>query len=501
MTKQELIKELAIRACEGRLAFFIGAGFSKAVMGQYASGPKKGKDRALSWIDLLSEVAKRFGVENVIPYEKCVHPFDCPQIASVMVKEIHGKSGAPIEECEARVKDCVCQLTNWYPNKNRKVGWADIFDAIHPSVIVTTNYDHVLEDLLEENAVSLSSTDALPTSFDEEYLIYHIHGVRNRPDDIVLTREDYIEAMRPFSYRQIRLTTLLRENSVLYLGYGRNDLNILSALDVAQQTFPDLKDGCFSSIHVQVERDGVGADEIVESMLSNKAIALHVFKTREIKTFLFELAGACKDREKEILTEYDFFERLKKLVSAEDSRGNKKQLQQRRVDIFNVFENNVKLLNEPTKVGRRMAYAFDDFIKEHYRDLFAEAHHPGNWERYADMWALLYAYFSMFSPRYMPHDGEAHNQPMPYTRRFGYALGWFNGLARFVGTEKGMSRQAWDCFIEDWPKLSQNVKELIVLSANRSGYNQILDLIKRSPYKNDLTLNDDLTVNKSARNS
>lgn len=61
MTKIELIKELAERACEGRLAFFVGAGFSKAVMGKYSSGPLKGRDRALSWMDLLREVAKSFG--------------------------------------------------------------------------------------------------------------------------------------------------------------------------------------------------------------------------------------------------------------------------------------------------------------------------------------------------------------------------------------------------------------------------------------------------------
>ncbi len=157
---------------------------------------------------------------------------------------------------------------------------------------------------------------------------------------------------------------------------------------------------------------------------------------------------------------------------------------QRRTNIRNAFENTVKLLNTPTSLGRKIARKFDDHIKEYYRDLSEKAHQRGNWEWYADMWALLFAYFSMFSPRYAPSEGDMFNAPTPYTRRFAYAIGWFNSLAYWIGENKGKSKLAWDWFKEDWPKLPPELKEMIVQSAERKGYIQIADLLKRAGFEN-----------------
>ena len=484
MTKIELIKELAERACEGRLAFFVGAGFSKAVMGKYSSGPLKGRDRALSWMDLLREVAKSFGVESAVPCKKCTSPMDCPQIASDIVRRLHGKHTEwTLEDCEREIKDSVCRLVNWYPNREHMSEWPKYFEAIRPSIIITTNYDHVLETLLEGQAASFSSKDTLPITFDEKYLIYHMHGVRNRPDDIVLTREDYIEALRPFSYRQVRLTTLLRENSVLYIGYGKNDLNILSAFDVAQQTFSDIKDDRIQKIHVQVEYDVQQDGVVTESPSENDALPSYSIKVSDLKIFFKELSDACNAYSDSIRRDYAFVESLKSLTFTKDGDGHKKTFEQRKADIFNVFENGVKLLNTPTKLGHKIAAEFDDFIKDHYRALRDQSHRPGNWEAYADMWSLLYAYFSMFSPRYEPQASDKFNKPMPYTRRFGYALGWFNALAYWIGPEQSQSHQAWKSFVEDWPRLPESIREIIKSSAVRSGYLNILNLLERAKGK------------------
>ena len=484
--KQKLVSELAIKASEGRLALFVGAGFSKAVMGKYTSGPLKGEDRALSWIDLLWKVARHFGIEDVVPWKDCKKPLDCPQIASELIKRLHEKNpDKDVETCNVMIKNYVCQLTDWYPDKVQKKEWPKIFAAIRPAVIVTTNYDHVLESLLEERAVSYSSTDTLPTSLDEDYLIYHVHGVRNRPDDIVLTREDYIEALRPFSYRQVRLTTLLRENSVLYLGYGKNDLNVVSAIDIAQQTFPDVSGRRASSIHVQIERDVNCDTAVVELPSSNKAIRSYVIKAHDIKEFLLELAKECKNNADEVSHEYERnFSSLQSLLKEVDYQGINKRFSQRRANIYNAFENTVKLLNTPTLLGRKIARKFDDYIKGYYRALDANARKPGNWEGYADMWSLLFSYFSMFSPQYAPREGDVFNAPTPYTRRFVYAIEWFNALAYWIGDAKGKSKLAWSCFKEDWPKLPLEVKEMIVQSANRRGYKQIDDLLKRAGFEN-----------------
>lgn len=486
-TVETITEMLAEHACEGRLIFFVGAGFSKAVVGKYDSGPVKGQDRALSWIDLLREVAVHFRIEKTVPPAVACNSLDCPQIASEMVKALHQNNiGKDLTDCERQIREYVCELTDWYPNKDQKIGWAEIFDAIRPVAIITTNYDHVLEELLEEDAISFSSTDTLPTSFDEKYLIYHIHGVRNRPDDLVLTRQDYVEALRPFSYRQVRLATLLRENSVLYLGYAKNDINILSALDTAKEAFSDVKKNGIN-LHIQVLYDDSDDMVQVDSESGEGIIQSYSIKTSNIKSFLYKLSGICNDKREQIRKEYnDLIQKLESLRKEGEFISKQDEAMRRHSDIIKIFEDSVKLLNSPTKLGRLFAPKFDYAIKKYYRKLNYQAKDCGNWQRYADMWAVLYAYFLMLSPKYAPKAGERFDKPIPYTRRFKYAIGWFNNLAWFIGPETGKARMAWDWFCTDWPMLSPETRKIIANSANRSGYNNIINLLRRAEFNKDI---------------
>ena len=81
LSAEEITEKLAERACEGRLIFFVGAGFSKAVVGKYETGLFEGQDRALSWIDLLRKVASHFHIEETFPAEECysvdLEPMPC----------------------------------------------------------------------------------------------------------------------------------------------------------------------------------------------------------------------------------------------------------------------------------------------------------------------------------------------------------------------------------------------------------------------------------------
>ena len=480
-SKEDIIEMLAECACEGRLILFVGAGFSKMVVGKYSTGPMTGQDRALSWIDLLRKVATHFHIEETVPPKETGCSLDCPQIASEMIKALHKRTGVgELKDCERQIKEYVCELTDWYPNKNQKKGWTQVFKAIRPAAIITTNYDHVLEELLEGTAISFSSTDTLPTSFDEKYLIYHIHGVRNRPDDLVLTRQDYIEALRPFSYRQIRLTTLLRENSVLYLGYGKNDINILSALNTAQKSFSDIKKNS-ANLHVQVLYNGTGDAVQVDKESGNEIIQSYSIKIADVKDFLCDLSKRCNYKRKQIQTEYsNLLQRLDLWIKDGESPVKRKEAIRRHSEIINMFENNVKQLNSPTKLGRLFVPKFDYTIKKYYRNLKSQASERNNWQRYADMWATLFAYFFMFSPMYAPQNGDNYNKPIPYTRRFKYAIGWFNDLAWHIGSGTGKSHLAWDWFLNDWKKLSPEIRRIIINSANRNGYKNILDLLSRA---------------------
>lgn len=60
--------------------------------------------------------------------------------------------------------------------------------------------------------------------------IYHIHGVCNIPDSIVITNEDYAYMFRPNDYRQARLPFLMKESLVIMIGYALGDLNVITAV-------------------------------------------------------------------------------------------------------------------------------------------------------------------------------------------------------------------------------------------------------------------------------
>lgn len=489
LTTHEIIEKLAECACEGRLIIFVGAGFSKMVVGEYDTGPLKGQNRALSWIDLLLKVAQDLQIGDAVPCPECDKPIDCPQIASEMVKALYQKNTGKksLADCEHQIKEYVCELTDWYPDKNQKKGWLDIFNAICPSTIITTNYDHVLEELLEDKAISLSSTDTLPTLCEAKFLIYHIHGVRSRPDDLVLTRQDYIEALRPFSYRQVRLTTLLRENSVLYLGYAKNDMNILSALDTAQETFSDIKRNT-ENLHVQIVYEKTEDTMLVNQEIAEGTIHTFLLKTSDVKNVLFDLSDACKKRREQVEKRYkESIDKLKSLMDNYDVSGSPKDAGQRHSDIVNAFNNCVIILNEPTKLGRRFAYEFDSYIKGYYRGLKRSSKMKNNWNEYAYRWALLYAYFFTLTPHWDTHADNISYKAIPYTRLFKYAIGWLNDLARFIGAEIGEANLAWDWFCKDWPTISLEIRQIIIRSTTRKGYKNFRQLLLRAGFEQNIS--------------
>ena len=58
MDTKQLLQKLAEQAYEGKLLLFVGAGFSKCVVGN---------DIALSWLQLLRKVADKFDIkENIV---------------------------------------------------------------------------------------------------------------------------------------------------------------------------------------------------------------------------------------------------------------------------------------------------------------------------------------------------------------------------------------------------------------------------------------------------
>lgn len=226
-TREEVLRFISNSASFGNLGVFIGAGFSKAVLNDEFDYI------ALSWGELLNEVAKKLGIDyNTIQKDGVSYP----DIASVMCQMHCEINKISYEESLRILKRQIADLTSWYPDLDKRKEFSAYLKTLGPSWIITTNYDLVIESLLTGIAIPLGPNDPLvaPTSVIP---VYHLHGIRTNPEEIIIVQEDYVTLFRPNEYRQIKLALTIRESTTLIIGYGLGDVNVLTALDWSKNVF------------------------------------------------------------------------------------------------------------------------------------------------------------------------------------------------------------------------------------------------------------------------
>ena len=213
----------------GNLGMFIGAGFSKAVIGD--DFPP-----ALGWLELIKEASEKFEIE--FPNDEELVGVSLPELATSVCKRLAIKKNIDYVEAKRLFKKEICNLSNWLPSEERAIEFRRIFDILNPAWIVTTNYDLVLETLLTGRCKSLSPINYL--SAPKNIIpIYHLHGTRLDSESIIITQEDYIPLFRPNEYRQAKLAMTIRESTTLILGYGLGDVNVLSAVDWSKNIYTE----------------------------------------------------------------------------------------------------------------------------------------------------------------------------------------------------------------------------------------------------------------------
>ncbi|WP_088840549.1 SIR2 family protein [Listeria sp. ILCC797] len=222
--REEVFEKLFNAHSYGNLGLFIGAGFSKAMA-----------DEALGWYDLIKEAS--IVLELHMPEGENLIGLSMPELATLLCKQLADrKSYDDYAEAKNTFKEEICLLANWLPKEDKIELLKKLFDEIKPSWIVTTNYDLVLETILTGKSKSLGPLDYL--SAPKGIIpIYHLHGVRNDPESIIIVQEDYVPLFRPTEYRQSKLAMTIRESTTLVLGYGLGDVNVLSAVDWSKNLY------------------------------------------------------------------------------------------------------------------------------------------------------------------------------------------------------------------------------------------------------------------------
>lgn len=208
------------------LGLFIGSGFSKALLFNHPHS------KTYSWAELLQKAADDMGITRKVLEEG--RPY--PEVASVLCQEYVKIKSVSYQEAERTLKFKIAELVNVAPTKVVVDEYEEIFKRLNPNWIVTTNYDFIIEQILHEKAFPINPRDSyLKTKTFTP--IYHIHGSISDPESIVITNEDYTHTLRISDYRHARLPFLIKESTVLMIGYSMNDLNVLSAVDYSKNVY------------------------------------------------------------------------------------------------------------------------------------------------------------------------------------------------------------------------------------------------------------------------
>lgn len=124
---------------------------------------------------------------------------------------------------------------NYYQYISNKIGGEfesniinDIIFKILPHHIITTNYDHLLENSNEINSTLYSvikKDDDLLKNISEHYII-KMHGDIDDPKTIVLKESDYLNYEYTHTLISTYIKSLLIDHTFLFIGYSLNDYNL-----------------------------------------------------------------------------------------------------------------------------------------------------------------------------------------------------------------------------------------------------------------------------------
>lgn len=284
LTRTKVLEDLASSSIFGNLGIFAGAGVSMAIMND-------GWDNiALSWGQLLEKASLKFDID--FNSEISSFGFSYPELATKLCKKIAEKENIKYETAVSKLKEKLAELTSWYPDKEKRELYYELFDTLNPSWIITTNYDLILETILTGRSISLGPDNQLiaPKGFIP---VYHLHGTRTNPSSIIITQEDYISLFRPNEYRHIKLPLTIKESTTLILGYGLGDINVLTALDWSKNVYENQKANHPDSL-VQVLRKE--KPNPIPYFDNNNIV---IIETNEISSFLAELKGVIIKKQNE----------------------------------------------------------------------------------------------------------------------------------------------------------------------------------------------------------
>ena len=209
---QKHIQMLAQRLRDDRLGLFVGAGLS------HLAPAKDGSPRRLPlWKDLARQVAEDCHVEDPEVFDNPLDLFD-----SIVYGKETGRADLT-GSLENRLDDSAFELSESH-KLLRELPW---------SLVVTTNYDRLLERVWPKHPPVISEDDY---NYSKPWLI-KLHGCLKNLHTV--TREDYRLWVEKHPRAVEFLRRFLATNTFLFIGYGLGDGHLDELLASMRQLYPN----------------------------------------------------------------------------------------------------------------------------------------------------------------------------------------------------------------------------------------------------------------------
>ena len=303
LNRKALVHELAVRAANENLGLFVGTGFSMAM-----------NNKICNFKGLVESLYNFGGTRNfdadVGKNPKNFIGKSYPQVVESIERELGEEGRAKI--LNIIVGKCSINADDKWNNQNYDIkrnrrGYKeendisnlarvkDAFATIKPQWAITTNYDLILEQLLENPKIIGPKN---PFSISKGMIpVFHMHGHVKEPENIVISEKDYVQAMKVNDYRQLKLSMALAESSVLFIGYSLGDINVRTAIEQSKAFYLkpcDDEEEKNDKLMVLLNHDESSKDLDDDDVLFDEKMGIHTLKYKSVPYFLSQLAEEVK---------------------------------------------------------------------------------------------------------------------------------------------------------------------------------------------------------------
>ena len=378
-----------------------------------------------------------------------------PEIASAICKTYSNQKKVSFNASLGQLKQEIAALTSWYPTDDQREKYSKYLEAFEPSWIITTNYDSVIESLLTGKSTPLGPND--PLSAPKGVVpVFHLHGVRTNPEDIIIAQEDYITLFRPSEYRQMKLALTIKESTTLLLGYALGDVNVLTALDWSRNVFRGKRKNYPHGV-VQVLRT---EEEPAEAAYRTRNGVI-ILETDELSSFFEEFMEARKRFAKEKNKEREALEKL-----AARLRAAKSSMVEKFIDDEEFRGETLKTLSESSI---HLVAEFVLFLDKCIEETYQRSRPRGAFHGYDQALTIILDILTAF---------PIESFPPTLFQKAAYGL---ERVGYYVGDDDGQSwaaKKTWDTRVKELqPEIIGELRNI----AKQYSYAYVKNLLKKIP--------------------